>query len=360
MTYDDAPHYGEDDRREEPVVLRPAPPPPPPPFRPSLGRRILSAIFALVFIVSVIMNLVLMTMLGATLATAEGEGIKEARVSGSADQERKIAVIPIKGVIFEDDSPLARSVYTFAMAAAKKARQDDAVAAVIIEVNSPGGSVTASDQLYHAITQLSKAKPVVVLMKDIAASGGYYISAPAKTIMASPTTITGSIGVILSGMNLTGLMEKFGITMDVIKSGKRKDLLSPWRAMTEDEREMLNGIVTELHQKFLDAVMTGRGDRMSRERLAELADGSIFTAEQARQNRLIDAIGYREDAIKVAAGFANLGPDPLVVQYRRTSTLLGMLAGARASQGNTFGAEQFVRFITGSPFLYMWLMPQGR
>jgi len=343
---------------QQPVYLRPAEPPP---QRASLGKRILTAFVALLFIMSVMLNFTLMMMLAVESELSAGpRALKEVYVSGDKEAPRKIVMIPIDGVIFRDESGYGNSgAYSFAMKAIKKAGKDKKVSVVILEVNSPGGGVGASDELHHEISKLAKNKSVIVHFKDIAASGGYYISAPAQKIIAAPTAITGSIGVRISGINIMGLAEKVGIKMTPITSGQHKDILSPWREMTDTERTMLTSIVMELHQKFRKVILDGRGDRLTERELNKLDDGRIFTAKQALEGKLVDAIGYTEDAIAAAAEMGNLGSDAHVVRYRRQVPLLKALLSSKAAAGSNFSLELMKNLTGREPFLYMWMMPTG-
>ena len=357
MDYQEGEPHLHDERPSQPppIVLRAVEVPE---RRSSCLRKLGGILFTMVFVGSILLNIVLLGILGTSYSRSES-GLQEAYVSGPSQEKKKVAIVPVKGAIFEGESSWGLGAYSFGMKALKTALNDDSVAAVVLEVNSPGGSVTASDRLCHEITQLAAKKPVVVFMGDIAASGGYYISAPAKVIYASPTTITGSIGVIVETLNAEQLMEKIGVKMTVVKSGPRKDVLSPWRSLTEGEQAMLSGIVGELYEQFLQAVLAGRKDKITREKLLSIADGSIFTADQALKNGLIDKIGYREDAIKEAGTLAGIAGEPLVVEYRKTLTLLELLAGAKFHQENSIGPDLLLRLMGRSPFLFMWVMPQG-
>jgi len=357
MEFEQEPPSPEDQPRPQPVYLRPAEPPPP---RKSPARRILTAIVAMLFVMSLLANVVLLELLaigGALSSTTRP--VKETYVQGAKDAVKKIAVIPVTGVLFKDESGMGNNAFSFAMAAVDKARKDKAVAAVILEVNSPGGGVAASDELHHEIERLARHKKVVVHFKDVAASGGYYISAPAHKIIASPTTITGSIGVRVSGLNIVGLAEKVGIKMNPITSGRHKDILSPWREMTEEEHKMIKDIVMELHEKFRKVILDGRGDRLTAAELSAVDDGRVFSGKQALEKKLVDAVGYAEDAIEAAADLAGLGKDAKVVRYRRQVPFLRMLLSSRSESAQTFSLELLASLAGREPFLYLWMMPQG-
>jgi len=262
----------------------------------------------------------------------------------------KIVIVSLSGVIAEE------SVFMSGVAALKEvagqlkqAREDDAVRAVIFEVNSPGGSMTASDILHRHITKTKdKGKKIVVLMQNTATSGAYYVSAPADYIMAHPTTITGSIGVLISSLNMEGLFQKIGLKDVTIKSGDKKDLLSPFRTMTEEERALLQDIVDEMYERFLEIVAQGRG--MDINKVRKLADGRVYTAKAAQEAGLIDGIGYMEDAIDKAKSLSGL-TKARVVRYKKRWRLLEFLR--RGAQKEPFDIRCLVWPGTPQP-LYLW------
>lgn len=179
----------------------------------------------------------------------------------------------------------------------EKAGEDPAVKAVILRVDSPGGGVTESAEIHKKLVELQEEydTPYYVSMGDMAASGGYYVAAPAEKIFALPTTITGSIGVIMESMNYAGLAEDFGISFNTIKSGKHKDIMSANREMTEEETEILQDIVDEMYDEFVNVIVDGRG--MKEDYVREIGDGRIYTGNQALENELVDQIGDYEDVI---------------------------------------------------------------
>ena len=177
-------------------------------------------------------------------------------------------------------------------------RQGIRPAALLVRVNSPGGSITASDIVYHQIRAYKQRLgiPVVVLMMDMAASGGYYVAMAGDTVVAHPTTITGSIGVLLPSVNVAGLMEKFGVEDNSITSGPYKDLFSFTRPRPAEHERILRDIVAEMHGRFITVVREGRGNRLQKP-AEQLADGRIYTAGQAQRMGLIDKVGYFDDAL---------------------------------------------------------------
>lgn len=241
--------------------------------------------------------------------------------------DAKIAKIAVEGPIMDIPStPFAGTMaydHRLTLAELDDILEDDTVKGVLLEVNSPGGGVFESAELHKKLQAIADAdKTIYVSMGNMAASGGYYISAPAKKIYAAPSTITGSIGVIMGGQNLSGLLEKLGIADQAIKSAAHKDIGSTTRPMTEDERAILQGVIDDMYGEFLKVVSEGR--QMDIEQVRTLADGSIYTGNQAKANGLIDEIGYPEDvlaALKTAIG----AEDAQVYEY--TPGLSGSIFG---------------------------------
>jgi protease-4 len=204
------------------------------------------------------------------------------------------------------------------LAELNRAREDDAVRAVVLRINSPGGTVTASDTVFHEVMRFKSERrvPVVTQMLDTATSGAYYVSLASDVIVASPTTITGSVGVVLYGVNLSGLMAKIGIADQTLKSGALKDAGSPLRPMTAADAETLQSILAQMQQRFL-AVVQERRPALQAAALDRIADGRVLSADEALQWGLIDRIGYLEDAIGTARERAGL-TEARVVMYRRS------------------------------------------
>ncbi len=233
---------------------------------------------------------------------------------------------------------------------------DEEVEVILMHVNTPGGSVVASDRIHHALEQVEQ--PVVVLMGETAASGGYYISAGAEHIMANPNTFTGSIGVILQAPNVEELADRFGYKQVVFKSGDNKDLLNPYREVSEEEAAILQSVIDEAYENFLQVILDGRD--FSEEELRELADGRIYTGEQALAVDLIDSVGYEEDAVAIAAELGGIdieaGEEPRVIQYRRATgfeDLFGAFPGIRAL--NRFDQLAEGEFSAAPTLEYRWL-----
>lgn len=198
----------------------------------------------------------------------------------------------------------------------RKAEEDDSIKAVLLRVDSPGGGVTASDVIYRELLKFKEktGKPIYVSMLDLCASGGYYISMAADEVYASPTTVTGSIGVITTLPQISGLSDKIGVSMEVIKSGKNKDMGAMWHKMTPEERDLFQGIIDDMYNSFVGVVAKNR-TKLSEERIRELADGRVYTAKQAHEAGLVDGIMYLDEVIDHIAKKQNL-KDPKVIIYR--------------------------------------------
>ncbi len=205
----------------------------------------------------------------------------------------------------------------------KEYRDDHSVKAIVLRIDSPGGAVAPSQEIYAEVKKACEQKSVVVSMGSIAASGGYYIASPATKILANPGTLTGSIGVIMELPNLEGLMSKIGIKTEVIKSGKYKDMASTFRTMEKEEREILQGVMDNVHNQFIAAVAEGR--KLPVEDVRALADGRIFTGEQAKSLRLVDELGTIEDAITAAAALGGIEGEPDVVTRKEKLSLFDLL-----------------------------------
>jgi len=242
----------------------------------------------------------------------------------------------------------------------QKAKESGNIRGIITIVNSPGGTVTASDIVYHEILRFKKDSnvPVYAIMLDTAASGGYYVSLAADRIYAHPTTITGSIGVISLTLNFEGLMQKIGIQSKVKKSGDKKDIFSPFRADTEEEGAIMQTIVDLLHKRFLDAVEEGRSGRIKRAQIEALADGRPYTAGQALEQGLIDKIGYMDDVIGDMS--RELNTDEIrLVRYVRSGDYSGSIYSATAVRSRPDFDLSLLTEIAfferpDARFLYLW------
>jgi len=223
----------------------------------------------------------------------------------------------------------------------KKYEKDDDIKAIVLRVDSPGGAVAPSQEIYDAVKRIKARKKVVVSMGGMAASGGYYISAPADRIFAEPGTLTGSIGVIFLHFNVRGLLEWAKVEETTLKSGKYKDTLSPFRPIQETDREEIQSISDDVYSQFVQAVAQGRG--MPEARVREIAEGRIYTGKRAKELKLVDELGGFDDAIAAAWGLAGQSGEPKV-QYpprERELSLRDLVRGA--FQGAFQGATEGVR-----------------
>jgi protease IV len=237
----------------------------------------------------------------------------------------------------------------------KKYEKDDDVKAIVLRVDSPGGAVAPSQEIHDAVKRIKASKKVVVSMGGMAASGGYYISAPADRIFAEPGTLTGSIGVIFLHFNVRGLLEWAKVEETTLKSGKYKDTLSPFRPIQETDREEIQSISDDVYSQFVQAVAQGRG--MPEARVREIADGRIYTGKRARELKLVDELGGFDDAVAAAWGLAGQSGEPKV-QYpprERELSLRDLVRGA--FQGAFQGATEGVRSAAPHQGGLMFLAP---
>ncbi len=312
-------------------------------------RIVVITLLVVALLTSGMLNLGLLARLGsAGFGVAYSGKLSEYKVSGSGTD--KVAIVQISGLLMDAEGLFSQQGgYTFMVDQLEQAGKDSRVKAVILEVNSPGGGVTASDILAHRINKLGKEKTVVVCMKGVAASGGYYVSAGAHRIYAHPTTITGSIGVIYSSLNMKELMGKLGISANVIKSGHLKDFGSMFRDMTPEERRMIESVINNAFERFKGIVLEGRRDKgMTAEQVDAIATGGVFTAQQAKDLKLIDEIGYLEDAVDGARELAGLERARVIRYQVRKSSLMSLLT---ARFPHKLGTELTVRLDGMGPML---------
>jgi protease-4 len=247
---------------------------------------------------------------------------EEEYVSGEGPD--KIAVVPIEGQIASADSAVPGTQPPVTpeglVDALRQAGEDGSVAAVVLEVNSPGGGVTASDVMHQSILDFKErtGKPVVVSMGDVAASGGYYISTAADRIVANETTLTGSLGVFIPLLNFSEAADKYGVTQEYIKSGKFKTMGNSWDELTPEEREIFQSIVQDDYDEFVEVIVQGR--ELSEERVREIADGRIYSGKQAKEIGLVDEFGGLDEAARASRRLANV-QEATVVRYVQTQTL---------------------------------------
>lgn len=252
--------------------------------------------------------------------TPRVQPLREQAVEGSG--AAKVLLMDLSGVISEE--PLftlgaqAPRVPLLARVREelKKAEEDDRVRALVVRINSPGGTATASDILYREISAFKARKkiPVVAAIMDVGASGGYYVALAADTIVAHPTTVTGSIGVMMLTLNAEGLLQKVGVSPLAIKSGAKKDMGSPFRGLSDEERAIFQGVIDDLHGRFVSLIAKER--RIPEDRVRAFADGRVYTAQQAKDLGLVDRVGYLEEAVEAAKQTARL-PEARVIMYHR-------------------------------------------
>jgi protease-4 len=251
----------------------------------------------------------------------------------SGDGADKVAIVPIEGTIAPADDTMGGTLPTTTPEglsdALSQAGSDPSVVAVVLEINSPGGGVTASDEMHQSILDFEKNtnEPVVVSMQDVTASGGYYISTAADRIVANQTTLTGSLGVIFEITNFAEAADKYGIKQVVIKSGKYKDIGSAFREMTPEERNIFQSIVDDSYAQFVNVISEGR--HIPKDRVREIADGRVYSGLQAKKLGLVDSFGGLDEASDIAGELAGTS-DTTVVRYVQqpslTDTLLARFA----------------------------------
>jgi protease-4 len=281
--------------------------------------------------------------------------------------KEKILIIDVEGLIssltssslFAREGDLLSQIYY----RLEKASEDPSVRGIILRLDTPGGEVTASDIIYNEIMKFKQKtkRPVVGLMMGTAASGGYYIASACDYIIAHPSTITGSIGVISIFPVVQELLTKIGVKMNVIKSGEMKDSGSSLRDLTEEEKKVFQGIIDELYQNFLDVIYKNRMSSITLEELKKIADGRVYTAQQALKLKLIDGIGYFDSALKKALSLASLKQAKVIgySYYPKTKTNIYAMSLQDTSllKENSF-EKLFPSLKTG--FYYLWLPQMER
>jgi len=289
------------------------------------------------------------------------EPLKEQQVAGSGKD--KILLMDISGVISAEEKSTILTTKPGMVAQVReeleKAAYDDRVKAVILRIDSPGGGVTASDTIYHEIHnfQQKTGKKIIANIMELGTSGAYYISVSADKIIANPTAVTGSIGVIMMNLNLEGLLQKVGIEGLAIKSADKKDMGSPFRKMTPEEQRIFQGVIDQLYERFLQVIVAGRKD-LKLDQVRKLADGRIYTAQQALEARLVDQVGYLEDAIAVAKREAGLKEAQIVTYYRPGAYKQNIYsqAGDTARTINLVNFDLHSLMQDGAPrFMYLWM-----
>lgn len=322
-------------------------------------KKIITAIlFILVF--SMTANAQLLDALFGGSGKANKAKVKFIEGNDEADEE--ILLINLKGVIQEkeDEGKMLLKPQKNVIEEITKdldlANKRKSIKAILLEINSPGGEVTCCDIITHKLKKFTKetGKPIVVLIGSMGCSGGYYISCAAQKILAQPTAIIGSIGVIMQSMNVEKLAELIGVKPITIKSEKTplKDILSPFREMTSEEKEMLMSIINSMYDRFVNIVAEGR--KMDKETVIKLANGGIYTPEQAMEYGLIDDIGYREDAMSTICKLCGLESAALVkrIEKRGLSDLLGEFAEIKSGVPAVMEKLESIKYGLPTTFLF--------
>jgi protease-4 len=334
----------------QPQPVEPFPPMPPP--GPAYDRKPKKrsgwrVFWGIILTLSILANIVLfLTVIGlGTIFVVGQEGVYTEEVIRDGPRTTKIAVVRLQGII---DDEQATDVYR----QLKRARKDDHVKGIILRVNSPGGTISGSDRIYNEIRHRID-KPVVAFMQGVAASGGYYTSVACDKIIAEPTIITGSVGVIGGYMVLQELLEdKLGIRPVIVKSGKKKDWPSSFRAPSDEEIQYLHDkLITPAYDRFVQIVAEGRKEWLTLADVRRLADGSVYAADEALSEKLIDAIGYLDEAIEEVKLLAGI-EQAQVAEYRKPFALSDFL-GVRSV--NTLKLDKTTLYELMTPqLLYLW------
>ena len=294
--------------------------------------------------------------------------LEETKLSGSGGD--KVLVIDVSGLLtsakpsgFFDQLVDRPSLPTRIKEELTKATEDEDLKAIVLRINSPGGTVTASDIVYHEIRQFKKKHdiPIIASIMDLGTSGGYYVAVAADKIVAHPSAVTGSVGVIMVSLNGQGLLEKIGVEANTIASGPKKSMGSPFRTMTDEERSIFQHIIDSMYDQFIQVVDAGR-PKLDKAEIRRLADGRIYSAHQAAEVGLVDEVGYLEDAITLAKKEAGIAEASVVIYHRA--------GGYKPNIYSSFGSESV--YLKGLPtfdppslmtllnggtpqFMYLWM-----
>ena len=243
-------------------------------------------------------------------------------IRGGEGMGDKVAIIEIKGTITDSEEIIAQI---------HQHRDNSGVKALVLRIDSPGGSVAPVQEIFGELKKINQ--PIVASMGSTAASGGYYLACAAEQIYANPGTLTGSIGVVMQFIKLKDLYQKIGIEYRVIKSGEHKDIGNPQREMTQEERDLLQATIDDVRLQFIEAILQSRKDLISQEEIEFLADGRIFSGQQAFRYKLVDHLGNLPDAILAAGRLANITGQPKTTQIKQKPSLLEQLLDIRGLLG---------------------------
>ncbi len=338
-----------------PVTAQVVMPYPLPRPRRSLFGRLLLVLLALVFLGSLALNVLLAGYVGSMLSDSEAR-VQEKFVSHQRYGHQKVAILSVEGTILEGDGFFRRQIEH-----AMREAEDGTLKAIVVRVNSPGGTVSGSDYIYHHLRELREktSVPIVVSMGALAASGGYYVSMAVgdtpKTIYAEPTTWTGSIGVLIPHYDLSELLKKVGVQDDTMLSRPLKGMGSLTRPIGEEERKIFQGLINDTFDRFKDVIKEGRPKfKQDPDALDKIATGQVYTAEQAKNLGLVDEIGFLEAAVDRAIELAKLDKnDVRVVRYKPEPTLASVLFGMRAGRGESLDLAAALD-LTAPRAYYLW------
>jgi protease-4 len=292
------------------------------------------------------------------------KGLQEQVVEGEGTA--KILLVDISAVISEKEKSRGLGLVTEDSLVARikeelqKAEKDEYVKGMVVKINSPGGTVTATDTIYHELMEFKRrtGTRIFACVTGLAVSGGYYVASAADEIIAHPTSVTGNIGVIALKFNVDQLLSKVGIQEETVKSADKKDIWSPFRPSTPEEKEIIQSVIDTFHDRFVGVVHAGRKALLSKEEVDKLADGRIFTAEQALAAKLIDKIGYLDDAVKAIEGSLNL-TEAKVITYLRSGSYKGSIYSSIPQRSDTdinliAVNGDFLSLIPEVQFMYLW------
>ncbi len=305
---------------------------PPPRRERSFARAIFTTLATTIFGLSIVLNIYLLAISGMMSARSSA-GLAEEVTIEEGDLTQKIAVVRVSGTIMEGAATEFRTVMD-------RVEKDPNVKALVVEIDTPGGGVTASDEIFHRIEQFKARKSgvqVVASMQALATSGGYYVACAADYVIAQPTTLTGNIGVIMPSLNFAKLIDKWGIEDTTVAStgATFKDAGSPFKSPNEIDRKYIQALADSAFATFKDRVVAGRGTRLTKG-IDEIANGKVYTAKEAKTLGLVDQIGYSPDAYDQAAKMAGLSSRRSVVRFHRQMSLLEQVFSAKS---NVTGAQ---------------------